>query len=104
MREYTAGEITDHAIKFLTAFGYKCWRNNNLAVKGRKFTGQKGVGDISGYKLHTGQRLECEVKKKGDTIKKEQREFLTEAKANNCHVYLATQKGEEIVIEKFDAA
>jgi hypothetical protein len=101
MREFTASEITQWAIKYFELIGYKVWRNNNLAVKGRTFTGLKGVGDLTGYKRFTGVRLECEVKKKGDTMKKEQIDFLNEAKDNGCDVYLATQRQDEIIVEKY---
>lgn len=101
MREYTASEITDYAIKVLTLLGYKVWRSNNLAVKGRRFIGQKGVGDITGYKRFTGVRCECEVKTKRDKLSDDQIDFLNEAKENGCEVYLATQKGNEIVVEKY---
>lgn len=100
-KEFSASEITEYAIKVLTLLGYKVWRSNNLAVKGRKFIGQKGVADISGYKRFTGVRLECEVKKIGDTLRQDQIDFLKEAKANNCDVYLATQKGNEIIVDKY---
>jgi hypothetical protein len=100
-REYTASEITEHALKVLRLLGFEVWRSNNLAVKGRKFIGKKGVADISGYERFTGKRVECEVKKIGDTIKTDQENFLDEAKANGVHVYLATQKGNEIVVDRY---
>jgi hypothetical protein len=100
-REYSASEITEHAIKVLTLLGYKVWRSNNLAVKGRKFIGQKGVGDLTGYKRFTGVRLEAEIKTLSDKLSDAQIEFLNEAKANGCDVYLATQKGDEVVIDKY---
>jgi hypothetical protein len=101
VKEFTASEITDYALKVLKLKGFVCWRSNNLAVKGRKFTGRKGVGDITGWQRLTGKRLECEVKKIGDTVKKEQTEFLTEASNDGCLVFLARQEGSEILIEKY---
>ncbi len=31
---------------FLIARGWIAWRQNNLAVKGRKFRGKKGISDV----------------------------------------------------------
>ncbi len=103
MKEFTASEITEHAIKVLTLLGYKCWRSNNLAVKGRKFIGQKGVGDITGYRTFSGTRLEAEVKTKKDKLSQSQIDFLNEAKSNGCDVYLCTQEKNEIVVKKYIA-
>lgn len=102
IKEYSAGEITDYAIKVLTLLGYKVWRSNNIPVKGRKFIGQRGVGDVTGYRRFKGTRVECEVKKIGDTLSDDQIAFLNEAKENGCDVYLATQKESEIVVERYE--
>jgi hypothetical protein len=101
VREYTASEITDYALKVLKLLGYCAWRNNNLAVRGRKFIGKKGAGDLTGYKIFDGRRMEAEIKTINDKLSQDQIEFLNEAKANGVHVYLATQKGNEIIVDRF---
>lgn len=100
-KEFTASEITEYAMKVLGLLGYKVWRNNNIGIKGRPFTGLRGVGDLTGYKRFTGVRMECEVKKIGDKLKPDQKEFLDEAKKNGCDVFLATQKGNEISVDRY---
>lgn len=46
------------------------WRNTTVPVRGRKFTGKKGVGDIIG--LSDGIHIEIEVKVGKDTMRPEQ--------------------------------
>jgi hypothetical protein len=51
------------------------WRNNNIAVRGRTFIGQKGVGDITGILPPKGIRVEIEVKDKGKVPSIEQEDI-----------------------------
>jgi hypothetical protein len=87
----TKGEITDAAIKELSFKGFNVWRQNNLAVKGRKFTGMKGLSDIQGYQRSTGKALYCEVKTINDFFSSEQKEFLSNAVNAGCIVLVARQ-------------
>lgn len=78
MKPLTAGEIAKGVIKVMTERGFSCWRNNNIAVPGRKFIGRKGVSDIAGFNKSTGLALYVEVKAHGDIIREEQQDFLME--------------------------
>lgn len=74
--EYTAGEITKAIIREAEVLGFDCWRQNNLAVKGRKFIGRKGVFDVIGIHKQSGIFFAAETKTKGDRLSKEQKAFL----------------------------
>lgn len=87
----TQGQITDAAIKELSYKGFNVWRQNNLSVKGRKFTGMKGLSDIQGYQRSTGKALYCEVKTINDFFSADQKEFLSNAVNAGCIVLVARQ-------------
>jgi hypothetical protein len=72
--------IRESALKELAWRGYDCWRQNNIAVRGRKFIGRKGVSDIIGFtKYDKGCKfIACEVKTINDRLSKSQIEFLTD--------------------------
>lgn len=74
--EYTAGEITKAIIREAEVLGFDCWRQNNLAVKGRKFIGRKGVFDVIGIHKQSGIFFAAETKTKGDRLSEEQKKFL----------------------------
>lgn len=88
----TTGKITDIAIEELTLRGFECWRQNNLAVRGRKFRGKKGLGDVIGFqtKPATGILLLCEVKNEGDTLSNDQIKLLDLAKGSGAFCFIAT--------------
>lgn len=96
IRELTASEITESALLELSARGCEAWRQNNIAVRGRTFTGKKGLPDITGYVKSTGVSVYCETKKIGDSIKPEQVDFLTKAYKSGCVVLIATQVKNEV--------
>lgn len=98
--ELSASQITLSAKKELTLRGVKVWRNNNLAVRGRKFIGEPGASDMIGY---TKQGLICavEVKTIKDKFSKEQIEFLTELHNAGGIALYATQEGNHVVIKSF---
>ena len=89
MKELTAGQITRDAMLMLEGMHYFVWRNNNLAVPGRKFTGLKGVSDITGFDKRTGKAVYCEVKSKNDKVSEYQRNFMVRAKTAGCIVLIA---------------
>lgn len=76
-RELTKGEITKAAMSMLEQRNIDCWQQNNLAVKGRKFIGRKGIGDVIGFHRLTGVFVACEVKTVNDRLSDDQKVFLT---------------------------
>jgi hypothetical protein len=101
VKQLTTNEITQKALTILAINGFRAWRSNNLAVKGRKFIGMKGVADITGYELHTGVRMECEVKRIGDTLSKDQHEFLSDVALHGGYAFVAMQEGGRMVIKYY---
>ena len=83
-----SNELTKWAIWMLQKDGCTVWRNNNLAVRGRKFIGRKGVPDIIGYDPY-GKSIWCEVKAGNDKLSVEQVEFMDEATKAGCKCYIA---------------
>lgn len=75
----TKGQINKIAVQILERRYAIVWlQGNTRNVKGRKFTGRKGVPDIIGFMSTTGVFVGCEVKTIGDTMSDEQHEFLQE--------------------------
>lgn len=101
-KQYTASEITQRALQILSLNGFEVWRNNNLAVRGRKFIGKRGAADITGYEKKTGKRVECEVKAGKDVLSKDQQEFLSDVALNGGYAIVATQKDDKIVLEYYE--
>lgn len=91
IKKLSANEITKSAIKELEYRGVKVWRNNQIPVKGRRFTGLLGVPDIIGHHKKTGVFVGCEVKAKGDSLSDEQRDFLTELQQSGGLALMAIQ-------------
>lgn len=101
-RELTASEITKYALKVLDLQGFEVWRNNNVrAVKGRTFTGRKGVSDIMGFHRITGCLLAVEVKTLRDKLSQDQIDFLSMVKNAGAFAMIAKQVGSEIQIEPY---
>lgn len=96
-RTLTAGEITQSALEYFGAKGYKCWRNNQIPQRGRPFRGLKGVPDIIGHSTQfhpePGSFFACEVKAKGDELSDEQKTFLRELNSAGGFGYLAEDDG-----------
>lgn len=89
MKELTAGQITRDAMVMLEERHCFVWRNNNLSVPGRKFTGLKGVPDIVGFQKMTGVAVYCEVKTKNDKFSEYQKNFMIRAKTAGCICLIA---------------
>lgn len=95
----TKGQITDKAIKELSWSGCEVWRNNNIAIRGRKFIGRKGVPDIVGFHKIHGTAVYCEVKTESDRLSEEQIAFMDAAKAAGCIVLMAVDDNGYQLIE-----
>ena len=90
-KHYTASELTEYALNQLTMMGCIVWRQNNLAVRGRKFIGMKGMPDIIGFHRVGGKAVWCEVKTINDKLSEFQTDFLDFAKLSGCHTFICTQ-------------
>ena len=101
-RELTKGEITRAAMAMLEQRNIDCWQQNNLAVKGRKFIGRKGLPDILGYHKLTGCFVGCEVKTKNDYLMSGQKVFLSLLSVAGG-IALVAKQGEHgnVIIETF---
>lgn len=97
----TKGEIRASAIEELKLKGFHCWKQNNLAVRNRKFIGEYGVADIMGFHKLTAVILACEVKANGDRLSDDQKTFLTKVKQSGGHALLAIQKGTQVALEEW---
>jgi hypothetical protein len=93
MKEMTASELTRWAKQTLELRGYRLNRVNNIPVRRRKGTIQKGWADIQGY-TSGGTYVAIEVKKIGDSIKKEQKERLQDITLCGGIAYICTQDEE----------
>jgi Holliday junction resolvase len=73
--------------------GFTVWRQNNLAVRGRKFIGKKGMPDIIGYD-NQGCAVWCEVKTINDKLSQHQVDFMADAMNAGCKVFICMQHKE----------
>jgi hypothetical protein len=97
----TSSEITKSVLKELNARGCEMWRQNQVKVPGRAFTGKRGLSDIQGYHKRTGIALYCEIKSKGDRLNQDQINFLSEATDSGCITLIATEANGQIKIISF---
>lgn len=91
IKELTKGEIRESAIKELTWRGYDVWKQNNLAVRKRKFIGRYGVSDVFGFDKKTARIVACEVKTLNDRLSPDQIKFLNDVKKAGGLAYIAQQ-------------
>lgn len=90
IKPLTKGYIREQAIKRMQLQGHTLWPQNNLAVRGRKFIGRKGVADCLGW-TKDGKFLAVEVKTVNDFLSDEQKYFLTDVKKAGGIALLAIQ-------------
>lgn len=86
----TTAEITKQAIQELNTRNVEAWRQNNIRVPGRNFTGKKGVPDVLGFNRSTGVLCMCEVKNKGDKLSQDQISLLNLGYKASCITLVAT--------------
>ncbi|WP_448529177.1 VRR-NUC domain-containing protein [Raineya sp.] len=92
----TSAETTKAIILYLNAFGCVAWRQNNAGVwdakkqcyRKNQFS-RRGIPDIVGYRKSDGKAIFVEVKSGKDRLSAEQKEFLREARENNCIAIVA---------------
>jgi hypothetical protein len=98
----TKATIRESALNELRWRGCTVWIQNNLAVRGRKFIGRKGVADIIGWKIIDGKAvfLACEIKTNNDRLSIDQIDFLTDVKSSGGVALLAVQSNTGQVILK----
>jgi hypothetical protein len=101
MKELSVSQITMAAIKILESRFCFVWRQNNLAVRGRTFTGLKGVPDIIGFQKFTGVAVYCEVKTINDKMSQHQIDFMNKAKTSGCHCLIATDVNGEVILKEW---
>ena len=97
----TKAHIRATAIKMLTWSGYTVWINNNLAVRGRKFIGRRGVSDIIGI-TKDGRWVACEIKTLNDVLSDDQVIFLNDIKKAGGEGYIACQVGNRVVLKEWE--
>lgn len=98
----TKGEITKSALTELKLRGANCWMQNNLAVRGRKFIGRKGVSDIIGFVINTGLFVAVEVKTLNDVFSDDQIIFMNEIKKAGGIALIATQEFNQVVLKDWN--
>lgn len=95
----TKAFLRESALKELRWKGYTVWRNNNIAVRGRKFIGRLGVSDIIGI-TKDGKWVACEVKTVNDVLSVDQIEFMNEVKtAGGIALIAKEEKGRVVLVE-----
>lgn len=100
IKALTASEITTIAMNILNyEYNAEVWRQNNLTVKGRKFTGRKGVADIIGFLRNNGVMVQCEVKTLTDSLSQDQIELLTQLHNSGGIALVAYQDSVKVKIK-----
>ena len=89
-------EIQKQILAVLKNLRIKAWRSNNIAVKGRKFIGLKGVPDILGVLPPHGTMLAIEVKTEKGIQSDEQREFQAMCVENGA-VYILARSIQDVI-------
>lgn len=96
----TAAELTKWAKEQLTDKGMRVNRVNNIPVRRRKGTVQKGWADLQGYS-EDGIYVACEVKTKNDRLSPEQTERLQDIVNCGGYAYLCMEDKEGAILIPF---
>lgn len=91
-KELSASDLTKWAKDYLAKQGVRLNRVNNIPVRRRKGTIEKGWADLQGYDSN-GKYVAVEVKKIGDRLSQEQIERLNDVVSCSCIAYICTQEG-----------
>lgn len=98
----TKATIRESALKELRWKGHDVWRNNNIAVRGRKFIGRLGVSDLIGISKD-GKWVACEIKTINDVFSDEQKQFLNDVKKAGGIALVAKDQNGRVVLEEWEA-
>jgi hypothetical protein len=95
----TAAELTRWAKAHLEKQGYRLNRVNNIPVRRRKGTIEKGWADLQGYDQN-GIYTAVEVKTEMDRLSDEQRARLQDAERCGANVFICTlAEGEPFLVQ-----
>lgn len=98
-----ANELAVYTIKALNLAGHYVWRQNNRPIKGRTFTGKKGLTDVIGISKN-GKMLCIEIKVGKDKLRKEQIEFHSQiVKHGGVAVVVSTASDVDFMVEHGEA-
>lgn len=100
-RPLTKGEIRDIALKILAYRNCKVWKQNNIAVKGRKFIGERGVADILGHHRKIGVMVGAEIKTVNDKLSEEQKTWLFELEQSGGIALIAHEVHSQVVLTPY---
>lgn len=100
--DLTKSQITTDALNELTYRGCKVWRNNNIAIPGRKFIGERGVPDIVGFHRTSGIAVYCEVKTINDRFSMDQIIFMNRAKLAKCFCFIASDDKGKMELKEWE--
>lgn len=85
-KQSIANKINADVKKEMTLRGVRCWRNSQVRVPGRNFTGETGGSDVIGFTttplrlfnktFPDGVFFACEGKGPGDHLSEDQKDFL----------------------------
>lgn len=97
-KELSASELTKWAKDHLSKQGVRLNRVNNIPVRRRKGTVEKGWADLQGYNSN-GIYVAVEVKKIGDVLKPEQVDRLNDVIVCGGKAFICTEdEGQPILI------
>jgi hypothetical protein len=102
IRELSASDLTKSALLQLKLRRILAWRQNNLTSHRRVGIVTKGVSDLLGVEHGTGRLVVCEVKKIGDVLSKDQKEWLASMRDAGAIVLICTQKGNQVALIDFE--
>lgn len=95
----TAAELTKYAKDIFKLRQYRINRVNNIPVRRRKGTVEKGWADLQGY-TKEGIYVACEIKTKNDRLSPEQMNRLHDVKLCNGLAFICIEEdGQPLLIE-----
>lgn len=86
----TASDLTKYAKMLLSAHGIRINRVNNIPVRRRKNTIEKGWADLQGYSLD-GKYIACEIKTINDKLSIDQIKRLRDIDECGALAYICTE-------------